>query len=102
MSQGIEVKSNLELKKAAAYLEDIARSLREGHICVEHAGESLELCPPDSVNVEIKARRKEHKESIELRVSWRTKVAEDAPEPELRISSTPAPESADQPASAQT
>jgi amphi-Trp domain-containing protein len=67
----LEVETTLDLAKAADYLQDIARSLREGRVVVSHADQKLELTAEQTVAVKIKAKQKDHKESVQLKVSWR-------------------------------
>jgi amphi-Trp domain-containing protein len=68
----INVESMLELPQAVAYLEDIVRSLKEGHVYVEHGDNKLEMTPEPNVKVGLKAKQKRDKQSISLKISWRS------------------------------
>lgn len=82
----IRVESTLEVGQAVAYLQDIVNSLKAGHIKVEHGGNKLEMSPPGSVNVQLKAKRKETKDSISLKISWHSTSGHGS-EPGVKISS---------------
>ena len=82
----IKLKNRLEREQAVAYLMDIVNSLKEGRICVEKAGQSLSFSVPSSVNVEIRARQKEHKESISLKMGWSRHTETEKADPDLKIS----------------
>jgi len=85
----IEVKRDMEVSKAIDSLQAVINSLREGRVHVEHAGESVTLKPAQHVGIQLKARRKEDKESVSVKLSWRPVPAE-GEQAELRITSEPA------------
>ena len=66
----ISVKGVRKLDEAAAYLEAFARSLRSGRILVEQGGESLTLCPPEALEVDVQARSKKGKQKFSLELCW--------------------------------
>jgi amphi-Trp domain-containing protein len=66
----IKLKNNLDRDRAVSYLQDIVNSLKAGTINVEQAEQSLSFEVPPAVAVEIKAKQKEDKESITLKMSW--------------------------------
>jgi amphi-Trp domain-containing protein len=85
-SREIEVKSDMELKRAVSYLQDIVNTLKEGRICVEHAEQAVTLNPPATVSIELKARKKPSKESVSLKISWHTPLQAEG-DPGVNISS---------------
>ena len=72
----ITYEGNVELDQAVSYLENLARSLRSGTVKVEHGGEHITLQPASVIKLEVEARQKRSKESLEFQLSWRQ-----APEP---------------------
>lgn len=87
----IKLKNELDRARAVSYLQDIVNSLKEGRVCVEKAEQSLSLSVPPSVSVEIKARQKEHKESISLKMSWSRHAETEEAAPDLKISAGATP-----------
>lgn len=77
----------METNEAAAYLEDLAKSIRAGKIVVEHGPNHVILIPPKIVEVEVEARTKKDKQKFELELSWTTAVPETEDEEPLKISS---------------
>ena len=71
-------------------LASVVDSLRAGRVCVTRRDESLELCPPDEVGCQVKASRKANKESIAIKLSWRTRGTPEDDPADLQISSRPA------------
>lgn len=85
----IRVKERMEVYKAIDYLQAVINSIRSGHVCVEFGDQALTLEPPKDITVQVKARRKEDKESIDIKLSWKTTAEESAAESALRIAATP-------------
>ncbi len=85
----VRVESDLELGQAISYLEDIVAGLKSGRLCVQHEEDELTLAPQRTVSVSIKARQKKDKESVNLKISWRTPTVQKEGTPPLRITSTP-------------
>ncbi len=86
----IRAKSHTTLNEAISYLEGIVASLKEGRVCVEHGEESLTFEPKGNVTVQVKARKKQDKESVSLKITWRPETNEDeGSNPPLKISSRP-------------
>lgn len=85
-SNEIRVKNEVALNEAVSYLEGIVSSLKQGRICVQHGEESLVFEPKELVRVEVKARKKQHKESVSLKLSWRLQPEPHTDEAGLKIS----------------
>ncbi|BBD07077.1 amphi-Trp domain-containing protein [Desulfovibrio ferrophilus] len=58
--------------QAAEYLEEFAKSLRAGKILIEQDEDSLMLCPPDVVDLEVQAKSKKGSQKFSLEVVWST------------------------------
>jgi amphi-Trp domain-containing protein len=86
----VRLESTMELSNAIAYLEDVVAGLKSGRINVQHEEDSLVLAPQRNVTVRIKARQKNEKESIGLKVSWQVPRPSKDGESPLRITSAPA------------
>jgi amphi-Trp domain-containing protein len=65
-------KSEVAASEAAAFLENLAKSLRQGSMLLESGDQSLSLRVGQTVEVELEASSKPEKGkgSIELKVSW--------------------------------
>lgn len=85
----LELETTAELTQAIAYLEDIVAGLKSGRICVQHEEDELLLSPQRTVSVALKAKQKEDKETISLKISWEMPKAMDNGHPPLRITTTP-------------
>lgn len=70
--QKLEVKATLGLTQAIAYLEDLARTLRNGTVVIQNNGDFVTLNPAENLGLEIEARRKDNKQSLGLKFAWRT------------------------------
>ncbi|HEU6437819.1 MAG TPA: amphi-Trp domain-containing protein [Nitratidesulfovibrio sp.] len=68
--QKVSIEQHMAYADAVAYLEALLKGFREGRIVVERGGESVVLTPPQSVNVEIEARRKGDKQKFSLELEW--------------------------------
>lgn len=80
----LKMDSMMPLEQAAATLEELACSLKNGTISVQLGQETMQLCPAGVVQFEMKVSRKKEKQKISLEVSW---DAEESPEA-VQISST--------------
>ena len=76
--KGIEFAEEIELAKAVDYLNALRASLSAGTVCVQRGSESVTVHPEEFVNLKVKARQKENKESITFKLEWRKRVANDA------------------------
>jgi amphi-Trp domain-containing protein len=67
--------------EAAAFLENIAKSLREGSTLLESGDQSLSLRIGPTVEMELEAKSKPEKGkgSIELKISWETEPVAESP-----------------------
>lgn len=81
--------TTMELGQAIAYLEEIVAGLKSGRLCVAQENDEITLAPQRTVTVSIKARQKRDKESVGLKISWRTPAPDRDGTPPLRISSVP-------------
>ncbi len=68
--QKVSIEQHMAYTDAVAYLEALLKGFKEGRIVVERGGESVVLTPPQSVNVEIEARRKGDKQKFSLELEW--------------------------------
>jgi amphi-Trp domain-containing protein len=88
--QSVDFSGSFNPGEAAAYLEALARGLRDGNLVIESGDKSLNLdvSPEISLEFEAKASPEKGKSSIELALSWRAAqpVKEEAP-PSLLIAS---------------
>lgn len=76
----MECKSVMTRAQAAELLEDLARSLRQGTVCVQRDPEFVTLKPRDGMEVVLGAAQKKGKEKLEIELTWYMEVAE-APTP---------------------
>lgn len=68
--QKVSIEQQMAYTDAVAYLEALLKGFKEGRIVVERGGEAVVLTPPQSVNVEIEARRKGDKQKFSLELEW--------------------------------
>ena len=62
--------SQLETKKVAAILEEIAAGLKSGTVTVEHGDQNLSITPSDVVSVKVRARQSQKNERLSIRLRW--------------------------------
>jgi len=88
--QSIEFSSEMETAAAAAHLEALAKSLREGRVLIESGDRSVSLETGRNVSLELeaKANPEKGKSSVEIKLEWvaEEEVVEEAP-PSLLIAS---------------
>lgn len=84
----ISFKSLMATEQVAGYLEDLSRGLRAGTVYLRQSGETLELSPAESVEVELEAVEKKGKQKLSLEISWRQVVQAEAQTGGLTISAT--------------
>ena len=70
--ENVRVESDFDLEEAVSYLSGIVTNLRDGRVTVEHAEHTLTLEPRGPVAVKIKASRKPGKDSIAIKIAWKT------------------------------
>ena len=71
MSKKISFKAQLDLDQAIAYLEDIAKCLKDGKLCAQQGDDFITLSPDKDVFFELESSRKKDKESINIEIRWR-------------------------------
>lgn len=79
-----EVETTMELTRAIAYLDDIVKSMKAGKVTVHNGDHAITLTPKGAVKAEIKASQKPGKESISVKLAWRTDPVVDE-DPSLQI-----------------
>lgn len=87
--KGVSLETTLPLSQAVDYLEDLARSLRQGRVVVQKGKEYVQLNPSAMVEVELEAVRKKDKEKFVLELSWRIDKDAASDEGSVRIGSQP-------------
>lgn len=68
----IKVAGVMALSEAVNHLENLLASLKEGLVVLESGQESMTLCPPPVVDLEIAVAQKKDKEKFKLELSWQT------------------------------
>jgi amphi-Trp domain-containing protein len=91
--QSIEFTAEMETQAAAAHLEALAKSLREGRVLIESGDRSVSLEASRNVSLELEAKANpaKGKSSVEIKLGWvaEEEVVEEAP-PSLLIASASA------------
>ena len=82
--KGITFSEEMEISKAVEYLNALRASLSAGTVCIRQGDEAVTVHPEKLVTLEVKARQKDNKESIEFSLQWRKRVASD-PSSHLKI-----------------
>ena len=67
-------------------LQNLAASIAEGKVVVEHGGEHVVLAPGSAVQLSLTAKKKGEKESIQIELSWQRESSADE-QPTLHIGS---------------
>jgi amphi-Trp domain-containing protein len=87
----ISLKGTLDPAGFACLLQDLAKSVKEGCVCLQRGSEHVTLKPAGGMEFELEATVKKGKQKLELSVKWE-ESCEAAPFEEIRISSVePAP-----------
>lgn len=73
--------------EAVSYLEELVGSFKERKIVIEQGEQVLSLSVPETVEIEVEARKKKGKEKLSIEFSWRFPEEAEPDEP-LKISST--------------
>jgi amphi-Trp domain-containing protein len=95
--QSLEFTSTIPVAALAAYLESLARCMREGHVSLEVGNQyvDMELAPDVSVELEASSSGS-GKSIIEIKASWRTpQHSESAPALIIHGTSVPSMEMSD-------
>jgi amphi-Trp domain-containing protein len=66
----IEAKWDVDAEKAAAYFEELAKSLKSGTIYIRSSEEIVVLKPSKVIEIKVEAGSKKHSEKIEIKMSW--------------------------------
>lgn len=67
----VDFEEKMSLEKAATHLETIAKKLREeGTFSLTHGGETIEVTPAQTVELEIKVEKKNDKYEFEVELEW--------------------------------
>lgn len=82
-------RTEISLKEAAARIEEIAATLREGTVCLRKGGESVVLEPGYRVALEIEAGAKKEKARLSINLSWLLEEVGQEGREELWIGSQP-------------
>ncbi|MBU2551407.1 MAG: amphi-Trp domain-containing protein [Proteobacteria bacterium] len=83
----IDFKSVMELEQVAAYLGDLAASLKQGVVCIQKGSDFVVLNAPGLVKVEMEAKEKKDKCKFSLELSWKGEMEAKADSSDLKISS---------------
>jgi len=68
----LKVKTRGDLEGALKHLRDITNSLKEKKIVIQKEDSFIALTPKKEVMVEIQGEQKRDKESISIKLSWKT------------------------------
>ena len=71
----VKHKANLEFQTALDYLQQILDTARDGSFLVATDGNSVNLTPGDAVDLEIKAKEKDGRQSLSFELSWGSEAA---------------------------
>ena len=85
--QKLEYSSKTTLAGCIEHLEQLLGGLRARHVTLRNRTEAIDLRPASIVSLDMKARQKGHRESIELELAWRREEGLGHREPALRIRS---------------
>lgn len=83
----LQAELHMALPELVSYLEALVNGLREGRVYLQQGEQSVDLCPSQSVTLEIEAKQKKDKDKISIEMSWRRNPVREGRSPELQISS---------------
>ena len=66
----VSFEGTMTLDKVLSYLEEVTASLRAGSLRVEKGVDSVVLTPADVLTLEVKAKVKKDKQSLQLELAW--------------------------------
>ena len=72
----LELRKKLDVKSAAAYIEKLAKGIRQGEVSIEEGTELLQLSPSQDLSLEVKTKVKKGKVKFGLSLSWNVKSVE--------------------------
>jgi amphi-Trp domain-containing protein len=84
----------MEVQDLITYLDDLTAGLKAGNIVVKQGDKSLNLTPPQMIEVEIKAKQKKNKDKFSMELSWPTSEIVETPA-KLEISDQPVSQEAE-------
>jgi amphi-Trp domain-containing protein len=87
MKNEISIKKTVAVGELAKIFEDLAKSIREGRVCVETGKKFITLKPSENIGIEIEAEVKNNKEKMVIEMGWRRVEPEKEAETFLKISS---------------
>ena len=61
----------MELPKVIDYFENVLKGLKAGTIHLQRGFESVTLRPESAISVEVEAKQRIDKESIEMKLKWK-------------------------------
>jgi amphi-Trp domain-containing protein len=97
MKNEISFKKTANVHEAAKILEDLARTVKEGKVCIETGKKFITLTPMGDISVEIEAEVKKDKEKMVIEMAWRRSDPVKEQSAGLKISSIePAVDSSDE------
>lgn len=66
----VSFEGTMTLDKALAYLEGLVASIRAGAVRIEKGEDLVVLTPGDVVKMEVEAKAKKGKQSLQLGLTW--------------------------------
>jgi len=67
----VEMKASTDLEGVIGFLEDLTTSLKAGKVYVQHGSDIVTLKPNKNVQVAVRAYQREHKEKLQIELTWR-------------------------------
>jgi len=83
----LEFKLAMDRQEAAAHLENLARSLKQGKVVVEKGRHFVSISPGDRIVMAFECSQKKDKEKIAIALSWSPAPEPADPKETLTISS---------------
>jgi amphi-Trp domain-containing protein len=84
----IKIESAVKVEQAVAYLEDIVSGLKSGSVHLQAGTSDVALEPTAGLDLKIKGKKKPSKQTLSIKLSWRTQTPAAATDPGLRVSAT--------------
>lgn len=88
MKNELTIKKNATASEVVNILTDLAKTFKEGKVCIESGKKNIVLKPSGDIYVEIEAEVKKDKEKLSIEMSWRQVEQQKEAESSLKISST--------------
>jgi amphi-Trp domain-containing protein len=102
MKSEVKIKRTMEADALADVLDDLAKSIREGTVCVQRGDEFVTLNPGGRMEMELEAGQKKDKQKLSIELSWRQLDVQEEETADFKISSkepemtAPTPEEGDE------